>query len=199
MCGMTHFYARQDLSICVTWLIFMRVSKGCGSWNVWHGAFISNKTMAYVWHDSFLYATWLISICDMTHFYMRHDSFLYATWLVSICDRTCPYVCLQWLWFVKCVTWCIHMCDMTRHSYVRLLIHTYAVTHSCVWHDPFVFVSRLVCMCGITHSYLWHHRQDSFIRVTWLIRMCDMTHSYAWCDPFICVTWIIHVCDMTHS
>ena len=47
-----------------------------------------------------------------------------------------------------CVTWLIHMCDMT---------------HSYVWHDSSNGCSSL-------------YGNDSFICVTWLIHMCDMTH-----------------------
>ena len=109
-----------------------------------------------------------------------------------------------------CVTWLIHMCDMT---------------HSYVWHDSFIYVtwpmhmseqvlldvSKWWCvtwlippvymsvrvgtlLCDMAHSYVWH---DSFICVTWLIHKCDMTHSYVWRVSFICVTWLIHMCDMT--
>ena len=115
-----------------------------------------------------------------------------------------------------CVTWLIHMCDMT---------------HSYVWHDSFICVTWLVHMCDMTHSYVWHASplrvtwlahfawwdRDRryvevksivksivkstgctlkfldcwFIGVTWLISTCDMA--------FIRVTWIMHTCDMTHS
>ena len=81
---------------------------------------------------------------DMTHSDVSHDSF-------------------------RCVTWLVHMCDMT-HSW-------------------------LVHMCDMTHSDVSH---DSIACVTWLIQMCDMTHSDVWHDSFICVTWRIHPCDMTH-
>jgi len=37
--------------------------------------------------------------------------------------------------FVVCVTWPIHMCDMT---------------HSYVWHDSFICVTWLICMCDMT-------------------------------------------------
>ena len=70
-----------------------------------------------------------------------------------------------------CVTWLIHMCD---------------ITHSYVWHDSFICVTWLIHMCDITHAYVWH---DSFICVTWLIHMCDMTHSYVWHDSFLCVSF----------
>jgi len=74
-----------------------------------------------------------------------------------------------------CVTWLIHMCDVT-HSYVR--------------HDSLIYITHT---CDKTHSYEWH---DSFIRETWLI--------HTWRDSFICATWLtntwlIHTWDMTHS
>ena len=75
-----------------------------------------------------------------------------------------------------CVTWLIHMCDMT---------------HSHVWHDWFTCVTWLIHICDMTHSYVWH---DAFTWVTWLIHMCDMKHSYIWHN-----SWLIHVSDMTHS
>jgi len=94
-----------------------------------------------------------------------------------------------------CVTWLIHMCDMT-HSYVW-----HDSSNGCSWlyeNGSFTCVTWLIHMCdmthpmdvvrcmGMTHSYVWH---DSFVCVTWLIHMCDMTHSYVWHDSFICVTW----------
>jgi len=85
-------------------------------------------------------------------------------------------------------------CLATTYSYVwQWLIHMCDMTHSYVWHDPFICVTWLIHMCDMTHSHVWH---DPFIWVTWLIHMCDMTHSYAWHDPFICVTWPIHMSDM---
>ena len=97
-----------------------------------------------------------------------------------------------------CVTWLIHMWDITdshawhdsficadtAYSYVR-----HDVTHMnasylsldllrCVWHD---------------HLYVWH---VSFIRATWLIRMWNMTLS--WHDSLICATQYMRMCDTTH-
>ena len=78
---------------------------------------------------------------------------------------------IMWLTPV-CVTWLDEMCDMT---------------HSCMWHDSCMRVTRPIPMCDMTHSYVWH---DSCICVTWPIHMCDMTHPYV---------WLIQICDMTHS
>jgi len=106
-----------------------------------------------------------------------HDSCTCVTWLMHMCDVTHSHV---WHDSSTCVTWLIHMCDMT---------------HSHVWHDSLSCVTWLIVMCEMTHSHVWH---DSFTFVTWLIHMCDMTHSHVWHDSLSCVTWLMHMCDMTH-
>jgi len=82
----------------------------------------------------------------------------------------------------------------------------------CVWHDSFIWVTWLVCICDMMHSCVCHKQLlihmcgmthldvwlDSFTYVTWLIHMCDMTHSHVWHDSSICVTWLIHDSEMTH-
>jgi len=110
-----------------------------------------------------------------------------------------------------CVTWLIHMCDMTQ-LYGLALRRSW----SRLWHESFIYVTWLIHMCDMTQLYglalrrswsrLWH---ESFIWVTWVIHMCDMTQLYGlalrrswsrlWHESFIYVTWVIHMCDMTHS
>ena len=123
------------------------------------------------------------------------DSFACVTWLIHVCDVTHSYV-----WrdsFVR-VTWLIHMCDVT-HSYVC------DVSHSYVWCDSFICATCLIHMCDVTHSYVW---RDSFIcvRVKWSVpwkvledgsqtRNQDLPH--VWRDSFVCVTCRIHTCDRT--
>jgi len=97
----------------------------------------TTQACSYVWHeghDSICW-TWLILV-NMTHSIcmMHYDEGMFI-----------------------CVTWLVHMCDMTR---------------SYVWHDSIICVTWLVHMCHMTRSYVWH---DSFICVTWLVHMCDMT------------------------
>jgi len=47
---------------------------------------------SYVWHDSFIFVTWLIHMCGMTHSYVWHDSFICVTWLIHTGDMTHSYV-----------------------------------------------------------------------------------------------------------
>ena len=79
-----------------------------------------------MWHDSFICATWLIHMCDVTHSYVQRDSFICATWLIHMCDMAHSYV---WHGPFICVTWPIHMCDMT---------------HSYVCHDSFICVTYVM-------------------------------------------------------
>ena len=101
-------------------------------------------------------------------------------------DESCQtYVCDMAI----CVTWLVHMCDMT---------------HSYVWHGSFICVNVCVWygyMCDMTRSYVWHVWHDSCICVTWLIhmceRMCEPYHTYEWAMAHICTDmsheWMCHV------
>ena len=102
-----------------------------------------------------------------------------------------------------CVTWVIHMCDMTHsHSWhvsfmcVTGLMYTCVTTYSHVWRFSFFCVTKRILTCDMSDAYMWH---DSFMCVAWLFHVCDMTPSCVWHDSFMCVTWCLHVCDMTHS
>ena len=108
-------------------------------------------THSYFQRNSFMCATWLIHMCDVTS-YVTPDSFICATWLIHMCDATHSYVHHNLL---ICASWLLHMCNVTRH-------------------ESFICVTCLIHMCDMTHSYVWH---DSFICATWLIHICDMTPS----------------------
>jgi hypothetical protein len=88
----THLWARTDLCLCRS---------------------------SPLWHDSFICATWLIHMCDMTHSHLRHDSFVCVTWLIHMCDIS------RWSYwhdsFLR-VTWLFHTRDMTRIWQKKLTI-----------------------------------------------------------------------------
>jgi len=128
-------------------------------------------------HDSFMN--------HMTHtekvpaLYVWHDSFICVTWLIHMRDMTHSYV---WHDSFTCVIWLIHWIirDMT---------------HSCNPHGENMsafYIQHHSCIC----VYVWLH---SYTCVTSLMYMCDFTHIHVWHHSFICVTSLIYMCDMTHS
>ena len=134
-----------------------------------------------------------------------------------------PPVGICWHNSFICVTWLIHVYEMT-HSYVtwhadrwyqlRWRIPLRSMTHSYVWHDACIRDTWLIHMCEMTHLYVWHDaficdmtcrtlvslemthlyvRHDAFICLIWRIYMRHASHSYVWHDAFICVTWLIYM------
>jgi len=120
--------------------------------------------------------------------------------------RICPIVFREIAECRRCMTWFVHMCDITRLY---------------VWHGSYVCVPWLLhtpdrCLrnctvqevCDMICRYVWHH---SSICLTWLICMCAMTPSYTWSlfakllrercvwhDLSICVTSLVYMFDMAH-
>jgi len=92
---------------------------------------------------------------------------------------------------------CVHV-YIYIHMYIY--IYMYDMTHSSVWNDSDVCVTRPSHICNMTHPYVWH---DACISVKWLIRTFDMSHLCDWHGPVMCVTWShvcrIRMCDMTYS
>ena len=140
-----------------------------------------DMTHSLKWHDSF--------ICDMIRDkYMnksRHTTCDIYEWVMSylrMSHVTHMVTVMSYLWMshvthmvtscqwhdtwhdsFTCVTWLIHVCDMT---------------HSYVWHDSFTRVTWRIHMRDMTHLYVWHG-----------IHMCDMTHTYlqyVWHDSYMC-------------
>jgi len=139
----------------------------------------------------------------MSHVWMRHVSHMNID--------TLYWHVIVWHDSLICVTWLIHMWDMT---------------HSCVWHDSLMCVASFFInaqtairfsrqstshTCDMTHLYVWH---DSPICVNWLTHMCDMTHSCMWHDSLICAMFCFindkttirstqqlssRMCHVTHS
>jgi len=125
-----------------------------------------------------------------------------------------------------CVTWLIHICDMTRWYmwHDSLIYMTWLIHISVIW----LVYSRMASKSNIsTKEWQWDAsvytlRHDSFIRAISRIHMSDMTRLYQdgrqeqhtqerermmqrdasacmWHDSFIRATWLIRMCDVTHS
>jgi len=136
--------------------------------------------------------TWPIQMCDVTNSHVWYNSFIRVTWLI-VDDgwkwALISHMCDMWVSDMAhfglihmCVTWFIHMCDMT---------------HSHVWHDLFICVRyySLICLIWLIVDDKGRWALMSHMCETWV---CDMTHPHVWHDPFICVTGLSHMCDMTH-
>ena len=150
----THSWGSHDSFMCVPWLIHVY------SWLIDMFLYQSKKknyiTVVSSGNTGITCGTWLIHMCDMTHWYVWHDSFLCVTWLIHMCDMTHSYV---WHDSFICVTWLIHMCDMT-HSYVW---HDSFICAAYVWYDSFIYVTWLInvwpdpfiCVCrDLRHQLL---------------------------------------------
>ena len=124
-------------------------------------------------HDSFMCATWLIHVSDMTHSCERHDSFMCATWLIHECDISQGReLVFKSLWVMSHI-WMSHVTHVIVSD----------MTQSRVRHDSFMCATWLIYVCDMTHSC---KRHDSFMCATWLIHVCDVTHSCVWRDSFMC-------------
>jgi len=148
MCDMTHSYAWHDsfpmcgiILRCVMYrdmahsnvlcdMTYRASTSSSSAPLVCHDSFLS------VWHDSFLFVTWLIPMRDMTH-------------KASI--RSCSATC--------------RTCRVTHvgHRFAVALPHMCDMTHSYVWHDVFwCSESHITClfpMCDLTPSDAWHASQ----------------------------------------
>ena len=136
--------------------------------------------MAHVWMS---HVTRMNESCHTYEWVMSH------VWLSHVtgeqCDEQPRRTSLRGGSGFICVTWLIHMCDMT---------------HSYVWHDSFICVTWLIHMWDMTHRDVCHDScicvADSFICVTWRIHVRDLTHSNVRHDSFMCVIWLIYICAM---
>jgi len=113
----------------------------------------------YVWHDSLIYVTWLVGMCDMTRWYGWHDSFICVTWLVDMftMDFIVTYIG-EYTWLhPKCISVTILKMHMWLLSYIPdCKIHRDHINESC--HT----CERVVYQGGV-HSNVWH---DSWISAT---------------------------------
>jgi len=102
-----------------------------------HGDFTSCHSHAS--NYLLMLVTWLIQICDTTHWFVRHDSLICVTWLICMCDTTHSNV---WYDTFARVAWIIHI-DLTdsyvwRDSFVYVIWLLYAATLSRIWMKKWV-------------------------------------------------------------
>ena len=164
-----------------------------------------DMTHSYVRHGSFVCATWLIHMCDismrviwlifrrdtyicmmvppseMFQWHVWHDSFRYATRLKHMCELTHTR---EWHDSCTCVTWLMHMCDVHSSPWITCTICR---------HDSSIRVIRLMHMCDILHLHVWHQSPNNMHQEppSTLMRRIYMWKSYT------CVQWHIHRCEMT--
>ena len=133
----------------------------------------------------FIFVPRLIHTRDMPYLCVSHSP-LYVWHVVSIgvtgliSMRATPHSHARHAWCMcptlsfACLTRRIHRCDRT---------------HLYVWHDVFIYVTRLL------------HTRDfaSFMCLALLIFTCEISHPYVCHDSSICMTWRIHICDKPYS
>jgi len=160
-------------------------------------------------HDSFIRATWLIHMCDVTHFYVRQDLFAHAircslshamryslsVWQVWCRDMTHSYL---WCASLLCGTWLNHICKTKQYSLSAWQVRCRDMTHSYVQHGPSTCtcVTWLIHMCNgtriraVTHSHVWHirHRCGVWQEIVYFVQH----------DSFTCASWHKDTCETWH-
>jgi len=173
---------------------------------VWHDSFIrmsatcvmSHIWMSHVsWHDSFIRIS---ATCVMSHIWMSHvswhDSFIRIS-ATCVMSATCRYV---WHDSFICVTWLIHMCDMT-HSYVwddehdsEWVPHVECNENACQMHSDSCHTDERVMSHGWT-SYVTLmnescHTDERVVSHRWTSQnKCQMDSEWVPC----------HTDEYTHS
>jgi len=196
MCGMTHADVWHDSCRCVAWLMQM-----CGMTHadVRHASdapathvratepmpcpiHMCEMSPLYVWHDSFIWVTWFMHMCDTTRCVARN---------IRTCDMTDSYVRHD------------SGAPATRQQSPRLM-HICNMTHSYVWHNSFICVTWH-CMCDTTHLHARHasgapttqahatRGPAALILLSHVSHMNESHHTYEWVVSHVCMSHVTHV------
>ena len=106
----------------------------------------------------------------MSHSHVWHVSFICVTWLIHMCDMTYSHV---WHVSFTCVTWLIHMRDMT---------------HSYVWHDSVIHTFMLRYIRIYVGGGGVRYKCWSWGSLRCRRHLCPATGWDIWC---ICI-WTLH-------
>ena len=131
-----------------------------------------------VWRGTFVYAIWLVPMCDVSHLNMRHSLFTCVTWHI-IRDMACAYVCCSVWWNVwcnvlQCVATVAVCCSVTWH------ICIYEMACADVWRVAFEYEAFFI--------YVWR----GTLYAIWLVHMCVAVCDKKCVAVFCSVKW--HIC-----
>jgi len=167
-----HYGVKRDVSVCMMTLILMVLWRS-EEWVLWHMnescrtyEWVMSHTWQCAWRRSFSMVLWRSYEWGMSNLWMSHVMH------ITVCMATLISMVLwrsqAWLASFISVSGSrpIHMCDMT---------------HSYVWHDPFIRVPRLIHTLTMTHSCV-RHDSHSYVWLDWLhlSKKCTRVHL---CPP----------------
>jgi len=121
-----------------------------------------------------------------------------------------------WLMSHICVTWLLHICDMTPSFVKKASSSLNKSRHTYLWHDFYICVTWLLHTCDMTPSFVERassstndschvtHLRDMTSSLGWHVVTChchvrDMTTPLWWRVIATHVTWLLHMCDMSSS
>jgi len=167
-CDMTHSYICHDSSIRVKRLFTSDITSS----RVWSPLACKGVTwLIHVCHDSSTRMTRLY-MSDMTRSYMWHDSFIWVSLLIHMCDLRSPLK-VRHDPFIH-VTWHMHMGRLRSVGSFKLYVSfakELLKTDYILQKRPMISRSLRV----VATPYRWY---DSSIRVTWLMYMNDIPSLY---------------------
>jgi len=185
MCDMTHSYVWHDSFIRVTYGAPAKILKKSALW------FNTLYRMAWIWlfekscdphaHAPQKSCDIFRAICAAAHSCVAEFTRIILRSLLIVATpyhiwKSCD---VQRIWRAMCVTW---------------LIHTYDMTHSCVWHDSCTHM--LSCH---TYSAPWHHMCEWVMSHRWMshvIFVNESCHTDEWVTSHV---WMSHVTQMNES